>query len=598
MVSMSETPDSATSRVCTQVSFQLGSTSAVHLSVCSVLDETTASNDSLESAWFLDNSIGATVPPTPTPLAYCSSLTKSYAQCCEPDKSTEETNHFDETSLLNITVPLPGSSNAIQENECSPLAKKPMLCHCFFTSADNNSLSNETTFLNVSTPSQKLTNRVNGSHESHEELSKSVAFSQPHSNRRQESSQQEAVQSPENENCERSSEAFLLPETPKSSKLVEFIDLVTPIKTSPRSPLLPTQPPVQDLSPKLQSSLCHSTLDSWLNWNERPMKRKQIDVEKYAFWSNISPDISPKSASSNRVLDSCDQVMKLSPECNRKVTTCNDLSCARNLTEQFLSVSAQCSSKLNSEKEDENMQSGKICHYEDILKKESVRVGRRFDESIEPNTVNLTVPSKSTFQKEESQNSISLVELDSLGTNQSSIFLTNSSSLAGLRKPEREVLTLVSALNRSNVVEVYNGEPQSQHALSLLKAISSPTFHQKDNNYKENEPISRFNSDGKVKRKKEERMLLHGFDCKCCASYYRALGLDDEERLERIDQVSKHRDVEPKPSTPEHYWEVKMPSREEQRRRGQIIESDSPVALKTRHPEYELRKHARRRLFA
>lgn len=40
-----------------------------------------------------------------------------------------------------------------------------------------------------------------------------------------------------------------------------------------------------------------------------------------------------------------------------------------------------------------------------------------------------------------------------------------------------------------------------------------------------------------------------------------------------------------------------MPNREEQRRRGQIIESDSPIALKTRYPEYKPMRRARRRLF-
>lgn len=62
-------------------------------------------------------------------------------------------------------------------------------------------------------------------------------------------------------------------------------------------------------------------------------------------------------------------------------------------------------------------------------------------------------------------------------------------------------------------------------------------------------------------------------------------------------QVSKHRGVMPEPDTPEHYWEVGMPDREEQRRRGQIAESDSPIAAKTRYPHYEIKKPVRRRLF-
>ncbi|VDM12724.1 unnamed protein product [Wuchereria bancrofti] len=130
-----------------------------------------------------------------------------------------------------------------------------------------------------------------------------------------------------------------------------------------------------------------------------------------------------------------------------------------------------------------------------------------------------------------------------------------------------------------------------------MKVISSPTFCQNGGKYVNNELTSRFDDDGKVRRKKAERRLLHGYDCSCCADYYEALGLNHDERNKRIDQVSKHRNIEREPSTPEYYWEIRMPNREEQRRRGQIIESSSPIALKTRYPEYKPNRRARRRLF-
>uniref|UniRef100_A0A0M3KGB0 VASt domain-containing protein n=1 Tax=Anisakis simplex TaxID=6269 RepID=A0A0M3KGB0_ANISI len=57
----------------------------------------------------------------------------------------------------------------------------------------------------------------------------------------------------------------------------------------------------------------------------------------------------------------------------------------------------------------------------------------------------------------------------------------------------------------------------------------------------------------------------------------------------RVDfvRVSRHRVLETQTPTPEHYWEVGMADRAEQQRRGQIMESDSPFALNTRHPHYK-----------
>lgn len=111
------------------------------------------------------------------------------------------------------------------------------------------------------------------------------------------------------------------------------------------------------------------------------------------------------------------------------------------------------------------------------------------------------------------------------------------SPLSELRAKALKQVTLTSALSQSTTVE-YHRPKESQHSRSLRRALASPSFCRRDDKFVRNELDSRFNDDGKVRRKKEERKLLHGFDCKCCAGYYDALGLNTQERLERIDQVS------------------------------------------------------------
>ncbi|VDK27609.1 unnamed protein product [Anisakis simplex] len=83
-----------------------------------------------------------------------------------------------------------------------------------------------------------------------------------------------------------------------------------------------------------------------------------------------------------------------------------------------------------------------------------------------------------------------------------------------------------------------------------------------------------------VVRNKEDRKLLHGYDCKCCASHYNGPGLNTQQRMDQ-------RALETQPPTPEHYWEVGMPDRTEQQHLGQIPESDSPFTSNTRHPHYK-----------
>ncbi|KAK0421088.1 hypothetical protein QR680_015054 [Steinernema hermaphroditum] len=85
-----------------------------------------------------------------------------------------------------------------------------------------------------------------------------------------------------------------------------------------------------------------------------------------------------------------------------------------------------------------------------------------------------------------------------------------------------------------------------------------------------------------VVRKRADRALLHGFDCRCCATYYDALKLSPESRKRRIDEVSRHRGVQELPPTPPRYWDLQMPSTQTQQHLGWIETSDSPLAKKPR----------------
>ncbi|VDK84621.1 unnamed protein product [Onchocerca ochengi] len=403
---------------------------------------------------------------------------------------------------------------------------------------------------------------------------------------------------------------------PKAPKSVEIIDLTTPKKVyteekQNRSPLLPTQPLPMNCRTITQRRRCNGTLDSWINWFEPPPKPKPVNADKYALWLDISPDISPeklnptdkakkhynKSAgktingsfssqvssdsltNSKLYWDSTDKALSstgiqsiFSSYDSRELKrlTSNTKYPDENISE-FLHISPQISPQANTNQISEN-----------IIELQNSSV-----------MLKLTLPVTSTNQEETSENQLDVIPSLS---DDSSLPLTPSPPDT-LQKPETlKQMSLATVLNRSNIVG-YCAVPESQHTRSLMKAIFSPTFLRNDRKYVDNELTSRFNDDGKVRRKKSERRLLHGFDCRCCASYYEALGLDQDERSKRIDQVSKHRNTEKEPSTPEHYWEIGMPNREEQRRRGQIVESNSPISLKTRYPQYKAKRCARRRLF-
>ncbi|OZC08643.1 hypothetical protein X798_04324 [Onchocerca flexuosa] len=402
-----------------------------------------------------------------------------------------------------------------------------------------------------------------------------------------------------------------IPKTPKS---VEIIDLTTPEKVyteekQNRSPLLPTQPLPTNHPAIAQRRRCNGTLDSWINWFEPPPKPKPVNADKYALWLDISPDTSPKKlnpiAKANKHYNkNAGRTISGSFSSQISLKSLTDSTLCLDSTDQALScIGIQSIFSSHDSRELRRLTSNTECPDENIS--ESLPISPRISSQASTNQIpenvaelqnssvvlKLTLPVTSTNQEETSEN-----QLDVISFLSDDSFPLTPSPPETLQKPETlKQMSLATVLNRSNMAG-YCAVPESQHARSLMKVIFSPTF-QNGRKYVENELTSRFNDDGKVRRRKSERRLLHGFDCRCCASYYEALGLDQDERNKRIDQVSKHRNTEKEPSTPEYYWEIGMPNREEQRRRGQIVESNSPIAVKTRYPQYKTKRCARRRLF-
>lgn len=357
-------------------------------------------------------------------------------------------------------------------------------------------------------------------------------------------------------------------ETPKS---IEIIDLTSPEKPKQnRSPLLPTQPPSTTCSigtKQWSTACCNGTLDSWINI----LPPKPV---KYAL--NLTPDVFPE---------------KLRP-----VTKAGK----HNSKNRQIAARSWSSSDSNSI---ELKSTSDITECQDENIREYPQIPQTFSQSITNQKLGEITESLNSSVLGSTQLIISQGgangsdQLDIISSSDDSSFPPTPSPPKTLRKSVTlKQVPLTTVLNRSNVATCCTAQ-ESPHMRSLIKAISSPTFHQNGQQCRDNELTSRFNDDGKVRRKKAERRLLHGFDCRCCEEYYEALGLNHDERNKRIDQVSKHRDVAKEPSTPEYYWEIGMPNIEERHRRGQIIESNSPLPLKTRYPECNRTERARRRLF-
>ncbi|XP_070533986.1 DNA endonuclease RBBP8-like isoform X2 [Ptychodera flava] len=89
-----------------------------------------------------------------------------------------------------------------------------------------------------------------------------------------------------------------------------------------------------------------------------------------------------------------------------------------------------------------------------------------------------------------------------------------------------------------------------------------------------------------VVRKQEERRKLNAFDCKQCQEYFGGLGLSDSQKAERMKECSRHRGKYIPPSTPEHYWEMDMPSTQTCQERGymQAVSQNQPQRRRRRQP--------------
>uniref|UniRef100_A0A915A7W0 DNA endonuclease activator Ctp1 C-terminal domain-containing protein n=1 Tax=Parascaris univalens TaxID=6257 RepID=A0A915A7W0_PARUN len=176
---------------------------------------------------------------------------------------------------------------------------------------------------------------------------------------------------------------------------------------------------------------------------------------------------------------------------------------------------------------------------------------------------------------------------------------TSKGMLPSCKEDERSSSNLVSKkLSPLFIREkggLENSSKLTQHSREVAKIFSSPTFLQRYDEVKLSD--TEHLRPGMVIRRKDERNLLHGFDCKCCVGYYNALGMSTQQKRDRINEVSRHRGIVAEPDTPEHYWEVRMADRDEQRRRGQIAESDSPIGLKTRYASYNTDTNIKRKLF-
>uniref|UniRef100_A0A0N5BFH0 SAE2 domain-containing protein n=1 Tax=Strongyloides papillosus TaxID=174720 RepID=A0A0N5BFH0_STREA len=85
----------------------------------------------------------------------------------------------------------------------------------------------------------------------------------------------------------------------------------------------------------------------------------------------------------------------------------------------------------------------------------------------------------------------------------------------------------------------------------------------------------------KAVRNKACRSTMQGYDCECCSGYYDALQLKTPEKLQHINKVSRHRGINFRcDKTPEGYWDKNFLKKSEQRKRGLLIESDSPIKIK------------------
>ncbi|CAO4369470.1 unnamed protein product [Caenorhabditis nigoni] len=150
------------------------------------------------------------------------------------------------------------------------------------------------------------------------------------------------------------------------------------------------------------------------------------------------------------------------------------------------------------------------------------------------------------------------------------------------RKPEFDHPSSPITLTDDEDIKVKQEPPPHRHALrqeqqkrqefgrhvSAREEMMRQLVDQKFKDERENGGVEARRAelkDGDVIRNKEMRKnLMHGTACKCCRGYYDGLDMNEREKKDYIDKISRHRYVhQPLPDTPERYWDLTLGPREE-----------------------------------
>ncbi|CAA97782.4 DNA endonuclease activator Ctp1 C-terminal domain-containing protein [Caenorhabditis elegans] len=126
-----------------------------------------------------------------------------------------------------------------------------------------------------------------------------------------------------------------------------------------------------------------------------------------------------------------------------------------------------------------------------------------------------------------------------------------------LRTPERKTLQNEEAQRKQF------GRHMSEREQLMKQLVDQKFREERENGDLESRRAQL--KDGQVIRNKEMRKnLMHGAACKCCRAYYDGLEMDEKEKEQYINQISRHRYVhQPLPDTPERYWDLTMGPRDE-----------------------------------
>ncbi|CEF68962.1 DNA repair protein Sae2/CtIP family-containing protein [Strongyloides ratti] len=162
--------------------------------------------------------------------------------------------------------------------------------------------------------------------------------------------------------------------------------------------------------------------------------------------------------------------------------------------------------------------------------------------------------------------------LDNNSDNTSITYPKTSTQLAPERPPSFSV-SEISDANTETSSDTFESKILSSGFISVYKQQASLPLKE----YKEIDE----NKTIKAIRNKACRSTLQGHDCECCSGYYNALQLKTPEKIQRINEVSRHRGINfRKEKTPEGYWDKSFLEKSEQRKRGLFIESNSPILIK------------------